>query len=609
MSTSDPRDKFGSIKGIMALMAFTIVIAFACIISAERFIWQMDDNRSLIQEQQQLFVLRNLLARVEELTLFEQIYAHTQNKEVRQRKDETVNNLLSLSLALGVAPGREDRFSQYRQGINSNVQNRIALDKDFYARIDSHAITDINSELAKTVAASKTIEDTIANFQSGIDRVREGHDSEMKLARAIVDQILTLLWMFVVVAGTMLARQAYVYVTEKRKMESLVRGAESRFREAERSSEEKAARLGAIFETAPVGIVTMGSDGKIESSNNAMLNIFGYAESELVSQSFALLVPNFMDVVSSLHKTENSMVVHHITDTTAIRKGGEKFHIQLALSLLALPSGPLVIGVIDDITPREEAQRKIRDFYSTVSHELRTPLTSIRTALSLMDAYDEEQQNPKMTPVLDIAQAELDRLIRLINDMLDIRKIEEGKLVLRLAKISVEALIQRATDGLQALASASNIQMEFFLKYKGKIVCDEDRIIQILTNLLSNAIKFSAANTTVRLEVEKVDNDCLFSVFDTGPGISDENLDRLFRKYEQLSLYDGKERAGTGLGLAIAKAITEEHHGSIGVDNTVQVGSRFWFRIPIEPIEAEEKPLEEKLDQLASVSGEKTLKR
>jgi PAS domain S-box-containing protein len=612
MSASDPKEGFGSIKGVMALMAFTLIMALASIISAERFVWQIDDSKSLIQEHRDLFALQNLSSKMDELTLIESMYATSQNKQIADQKAETTKLLTYVSETISPPPGRSDMFSETRQLIFDAVQKRLLLDKEFSNRVDSKQVTNIDSELAKVNEASKGIDMQIANLQSSMTRMRDVHDSEMSLARAIVDQILSLLWIFVLIAGSMLARQAFVYVMEKRKMENLVKGAESRFREAERTSEEKTARLAAIFETAPVGITTLGSNGKIDSSNDAMLNIFGYAPNELELKEFVLLVPAYSEILGVMQESfagAESKVVHHITDTIGIRKTGAKFHIQLALSLLSGPSGPLVIGVIDDITPREQAQQKIRDFYSTVSHELRTPLTSIRTALSLMDSFDSEQRNPKMSPVLDIAQVELDRLIRLINDMLDIRKIEEGKMVLRRSEVSVKTLVQKATDSISALATASKVRIETVLKYKSKISCDEDRILQILTNLLSNAVKFSTPDSEVRLEVEQVDEDCMFSVIDTGPGISNDDLDKLFRKYEQLSLYDGKERAGTGLGLAIAKAITEEHKGTIGVDNTLKLGSRFWFRIPIKEIVKEVvEQSEATVDQLAGVSGEKTLK-
>jgi len=613
MQPSDQKDKFGTAKVFIAIMAFTLIMALASIISAERFIWQIDDSKSLIGEQRQLFGLQSLSDKLQELSSFEELYAHSHDKSVLARRDAMVNLLKATVDNLQLNPERNEPLTEMRLQFMDAVKGRLELDARFFNSADSVNSQETQQQLLRIQDASKKIDTEVSNLQNAISQTRDTHDSEMNLARGFVDQILTLLWMFVVVAGGLLARQTFQYVIERRKMETLVKGAESRFREAERSSEEKAARLAAIFETAPVGIVTLTADGIIESCNDATLNIFGHSSHDLISTQFRLLVPTFNDILAGMQETfkaksSESKVVHFVTDTTGIKADGTKFHMQLALSLLSLPIGILIIGVIDDITPREAAQQKIRDFYSTVSHELRTPLTSVRTALGLLDSFQAEKQNPQVASVLDIAQTELDRLIRLINDMLDIRKIEEGKLVLRMSDVSVQTLAKKATDAMSALAGASSIEIDTQLNYKGNIYCDEDRIIQILTNLLSNAVKFSPPKSTVRLLIEQLEDVCLFSVFDSGPGISDEDLEKLFRKYEQLSLYDGKQRAGTGLGLAIAKAITEEHKGSIGVDNKTDIGTRFWFSIPIVESDEKESAAEGDISIVAKESSEKTLK-
>lgn len=241
-------------------------------------------------------------------------------------------------------------------------------------------------------------------------------------------------------------------------------------------------------------------------------------------------------------------------------------------------------GIVRDVTERKEIERRVSEFYSTVSHELRTPLTSIRGSLGLIQGGLAGEIPETAMHLIDIARSESDRLIRLINDILDLQKIEAGKLTLKQSALEVDRLVCMTVDGLSGYAAECGIVIDSEVPPDLWIFGDQDRIVQVLTNLVSNAIKFSQQGSTVRIVVEKKAAECCrFSIHDSGEGIHQDDLDKLFSKFQQVDSSDTRQRGGTGLGLAISRAIVEQHGGAIGVISSPGEGSVFWFEIPLPP--------------------------
>jgi signal transduction histidine kinase len=178
-------------------------------------------------------------------------------------------------------------------------------------------------------------------------------------------------------------------------------------------------------------------------------------------------------------------------------------------------------------------------------------------------------------------------LIRLINDILDIRRLEAGKLELKLAGVEAGKLVKSTAEAIAGMASEAGIEIDTQIIDGLTIVCDRDRISQVLTNLIANAIKFSETGSHVSIRLEKKAGNWLrFSVVDEGPGIAEDQMHKLFGKFQQLNSTDGRPKGGSGLGLAITKAIIEEHGGKIGVDTEVGHGSTFWFELAIKSEES-----------------------
>ncbi|HNB24700.1 MAG TPA: ATP-binding protein, partial [Candidatus Melainabacteria bacterium] len=262
------------------------------------------------------------------------------------------------------------------------------------------------------------------------------------------------------------------------------------------------------------------------------------------------------------------------------RKDGSTFPVEAALSVLNLGDRRIYTGIVRDITARKEAEKRVSEFYSTVSHELRTPLTSIRTALGLMTSGAVGELTQKGGHLVRIAGGECDRLIRLINDILDFRKIEAGKLMLKPQLTNPQSLVDTTFQAIRGLADDAGVTLTKYIEFNEALHCDPDRIVQVLTNLISNAIKFSEKGKEVKIIVSETPiGRARFAIVDQGPGIRDDQMNKLFAKFQQLDSSDTRKKGGTGLGLAISKAIILQHGGEIGVETEAGKGSTFWFEL------------------------------
>lgn len=232
-----------------------------------------------------------------------------------------------------------------------------------------------------------------------------------------------------------------------------------------------------------------------------------------------------------------------------------------------------------DVTERRAIERLKSEFVSTVSHELRTPLTSIRGALGLLSSGLLGPIADKAQRMLEIAVSNTDRLVRLINNILDLERIAAGKVELARGPVDANAVMLPALEGLQSMADQAGVRL-VIVPATGTLWGDSDRIIQMLTNLLGNAIKFSPPNTTVTLSGAARETDFLFCVADQGRGVPEEKLETIFERFSQVDASDSRHKGGSGLGLAICQSIVTAHGGRIWAETNDPVGSRFQFTIP-----------------------------
>ncbi len=235
-----------------------------------------------------------------------------------------------------------------------------------------------------------------------------------------------------------------------------------------------------------------------------------------------------------------------------------------------------------DVSHEKAVDRMKSEFISVASHELRTPMTSIKGSVDLILSGFAGDMSPEMQELLEIAQKSCDRLVRLVNDILDLSKIEAGQLKLNLSRLDLTDVAVRSICSVKPLADKTEVRLRVDRPQPLPLVeADPDRIEQVITNLLSNAVKFSPPKGEVVVELSAEEEWVRCSVRDQGPGIAEKDLPRIFGKFQQLS--EGRRRGGTGLGLAITRGLVDEHRGSIWVESRVGEGSRFIFRLPVAP--------------------------
>lgn len=260
------------------------------------------------------------------------------------------------------------------------------------------------------------------------------------------------------------------------------------------------------------------------------------------------------------------------------------FAVLMALLVLAMVR---LYWLTVDLAERQRMERIKNEFVSVVSHELRTPLTAIHGALGLLAGGVYGPLPEQGQRMLDIASANTERLVRLINDILDMERMESGEVALAPAAVPAGGLLQHAADALRPMAEEAGVAL--VVEPPGahvRVWADEDRIAQTLQNLLSNAIKFSPAGATVTLAAAPLAGQVRFTVRDQGRGIPPDQLDSVFGRFQQVDASDSRDKGGTGLGLAICRAIVVQHGGTIHAESTLGEGATFVFTLPAAPAPA-----------------------
>ena len=351
-------------------------------------------------------------------------------------------------------------------------------------------------------------------------------------------------------------------ISERKRVEEEMRESEQRFRRLSDASRD--------------GIVVV-VDRAIRDANRAVSRLFQITEEELIGMPVTQLVlpEKRADLAGYLAGGLDGTM-----ETIGLKRTGSTFDLEIAMRPLSLHGRVARVLVLRDISGPKEVDRMKSEFVSTVSHELRTPLTSIRGALGLVKGGAAGALPPKAAELLGIALGNTERLTRLVNDLLDLNKIEAGHLELVITPLATREVIADALRDLAPLASTQHVHLTADAEHAPMMIGDRDRILQVLTNLLSNAIKYSPPEGIVHVRARRSAGAVRIEVEDAGPGIPADQLGRLFQRFQQVG--DAATRKpGTGLGLAISRSIVEMHRGRIGVESTPGVRTVFWFEIPV----------------------------
>jgi PAS domain S-box-containing protein len=345
------------------------------------------------------------------------------------------------------------------------------------------------------------------------------------------------------------------------------------------------ARQTAIFNSALNAIVLVNPSGSIEVMNPAAERLFGYPATDLLRRDISIIAdlgPGEGPFLERIGVTENGLSQPFRPLVRARRSDGGIVPVEVALGLMPLEDGMHVVAVFRDVTEREKVEQIKDQFLSTVSHELRTPLTSIVGSLGLLRAGVADTLTDPQQRLVDIAENNAHRLIRIVNDILDAEKLQSGQMTFAMAPVDLCEVVTSAVAGMSGLAATKNIALVVTCPDDPVMAQgDNERLVQVVNNLLSNAIKFSPAESRVEVRVTRDGPNGRIAVVDQGPGIPLDLRDRLFTRFAQGAVSGRAGTPGTGLGLTISREIVRHHLGTLTFADGAASGTVFTVELPL----------------------------
>lgn len=344
-----------------------------------------------------------------------------------------------------------------------------------------------------------------------------------------------------------------------------------------------------ILNSLTSGVIAVDTENRVVFVNRAMARRLGVTPAEWEGRHAAQLLGQITTHLAAAQDEMNFRLgwarepKAKLSQEIEWRAGSETLYLREDSAPLRDAAGNVVgrLFLYHDISREKSIDRMKSEFIAVASHELRTPMTSIKGSVDLILSGFAGEITADSQELLEIAQKSCDRLVRLINDILDLAKIEAGQVKLHLVPMDLTDIVEHAIRGVKSLADQGEVALHIERAPDlPQVEVDKDRIEQVVTNLLSNAIKFAPAKSIVTVDLRPENGWVQCSVIDRGPGIAEADLPKVFGKFQQVG---AKKKGGTGLGLAITQALIAEHHGKIWVESTVGQGTRFIFRLPALP--------------------------
>jgi PAS domain S-box-containing protein len=358
-----------------------------------------------------------------------------------------------------------------------------------------------------------------------------------------------------------------------------------------------------VLAAAETGVLVTDAVGRVTLVNPAATRMLGCAGVDLLDQDLHQALherahdtarsdpPSHAREACPLHRALAEGVPQRVLADALYRPDGERLDVTYAAAPLIV-DGKVTgcVLTVDDITRRCAVERLKDEFVSVVSHELRTPLTSIRGSLGLLSSGQLGAVPTSAARMLEIAVTNTDRLIRLVNDILDLERIESGAVDVDLRVQPLHPLLEAARHAVAGMAVDAGVSV--VVRQTGiEAAVDADLLVQALTNLLANAVKFSPTGAVVLMSARERDGEVLLDVIDEGRGIPGERLERIFERFEQVDASDAREKGGTGLGLAITRSIASRLGGRVTVASTLGNGSTFTVAVPAVGREGNGRPV------------------
>ncbi|MCC3575132.1 PAS domain S-box protein [Microcoleus sp. PH2017_34_RAT_O_A] len=378
----------------------------------------------------------------------------------------------------------------------------------------------------------------------------------------------------IAIQQSQLYTQLELELQERQQAEAIIREAERRWR--------------SLLENVQLIVVGLDASGNINYVNPFFVGLTGYTHEEVLGKNW---FENFLPS-SSIKSTEADFLqllthnAHPYYRNVILTKSGEERFIAWNNTTLQDSDGTAIgsISIGEDITERNKIEQIKDEFIGIVSHELRTPLTAIQMSLGLLKTGIYDKKPEKSRRMIEIALLDTNRLVNLVNDILDLERLESGRAFLDKTLCKAADLMQQVVDALQAIANQHQISL-IIIPTDAEVWAAADAILQTLTNLLSNALKFSPVGATIYLSAENQTDCVLFQVRDRGRGIPADKLELVFGRFQQVDASDSREKGGTGLGLPICRSIIEQHGGKIWAESILGEGSTFFFTLPLPAIE------------------------
>lgn len=345
-------------------------------------------------------------------------------------------------------------------------------------------------------------------------------------------------------------------------------------------------RIETLVELAQDPFVTMDFFGRVTDWNSAAENLLGWKSEEVMGRPLEEIVipPRYRgqlrDALAHYLQTREAPFVGQRLERIVIDNQGREIPVEMRIGLIDNPPVQLFSAFLHDIRERQEIERLKKEFVSTVSHELRTPLTAMYGSLNLMASGMVGELTPDAKELVQLANDSCERLIRLINDLLDVEKMDAGNVQYDMRRQPIEPLVMRAVRDTAAYASHYGVELRFLADADAMVDVDGDRIVQVVVNLLSNASKYSPRGGAVEVAIKVRSGRVRVSVVDHGPGVPEAFRARIFERFAQADGSDRRQKGGTGLGLAICRSIMLAHDGRI--DFTSEPGrTEFFFELPL----------------------------
>ncbi len=351
---------------------------------------------------------------------------------------------------------------------------------------------------------------------------------------------------------------------------------------------DREARIKAVLDVAVDGIFTVHQNDAIESVNPGGHHMFGYPEGKLLGRDILTLIPDIYEVLNDAgrdrsQQTEMAAVAPTLRELVGQRRDGTNFPIEVTLRDICMEKETQMVIFVRDISERKQIEEMRRSFFAIASHELRTPLNNMVLSLDMLAKGEAGVLPPYLTDMIEVARRGGARLRRLIHDILDMQKIEAGRVGFRLDILDLVPLVEEAIKSAAVYAEQFGVRYVLESGATGiKIAAESDRFHQILDNLLSNAARFSPTDGTVHIVLSRENDMVRVAVTDHGPGVPEEFRPLVFEPFAQAapSLEDSRNRDSAGLGLSIVKAIVEKLGGRIGFDSKPGVVTTFYVVLP-----------------------------